>query len=140
MAAFTALVLKDLREVLASRFFIASLVGGFVALVVLGAAFGATIRFTQGGAQKFAVVVNGATELGGRYVQILKRFGGDVYGNFPERLLDAYGFMVVVPRNYSLPAVDEAYARCRGLFSLAPPLVLDARRLNWPLKWACPRG
>ena len=60
--------------------------GGFVALVVLGAAFGATIQFTQGGAQKFAVVVNGTAELGEKYVEILKRFGGDVYGNFTERL------------------------------------------------------
>lgn len=48
MAAFTALVLKDLREVLTSRFFIASLVGGFVALVAMGAIFGASVQVAEG--------------------------------------------------------------------------------------------
>lgn len=60
------------------------------------------------------MVVNGTTELGEKYVEILKRLGGDVYGNFTERLLDAYSFVVVVPRNFSLPATVEVYARYRG--------------------------
>ncbi|WP_258871827.1 ABC transporter permease [Pyrobaculum aerophilum] len=126
VAAFTAIVLKDLREVLTSRFFIASLAGGLVTLIALGAVFGTALQFEQGGTQKFAVVVNGTTELGEKYVEILKRLGGDVYGNFTERLLDAYSFVVVVPRNFSLPATVEVYARYRRLFSLAPPPVLDA--------------
>jgi ABC-2 type transport system permease protein len=37
MGVLSALVVKDLREILTSRYFLVSLVGGFVALVALGA-------------------------------------------------------------------------------------------------------
>jgi len=126
MGVLSALVVKDLREILTSRYFLVSLVGGFVALVALGAVLGASIRVTATGMQKFAVVVNGTTDLGMRFVEKLRLYGGELYSSFSPDLLRRYGYVVVVPQNFTFPARVEVYARYRGLVSVAPPYALDA--------------
>jgi ABC-2 type transport system permease protein len=126
MGVLSALVVKDLREILTSRYFLASLVGGFVALVALGAVLGASIRVTATGMQKFAVVVNGTTDLGMRFVEKLRLYGGELYSSFSPDLLRRYGYVVVVPQNFTFPARVEVYARYRGLVSVAPPSALNA--------------
>ncbi len=93
MGVLSALVVKDLREILTSRYFLVSLVGGFVALVALGAVLGASIRETATGMQKFAVVVNGTTDLGMRFVEKLRLYGGELYTSF-SRLIRAITFEV----------------------------------------------
>jgi ABC-2 type transport system permease protein len=120
------LVVKDLREILTSRYFLVSLVGGFVALVALGAVLGASIRVTATGMQKFAVVVNGTTDLGMRFVEKLRLYGGELYASFSPDLLRRYSYVVVVPQNFTFPARVEVYARYRGLVSVAPPSALNA--------------
>ena len=122
----SALVVKDLREILTSRYFLVSLVGGFVALVALGAVMGASIRETATGMQKFAVVVNSTTDLGMRFVEKLRLYGGELYSSFSPDLLKQYSYVVVVPRNFTFPARVEVYARYRGLMSVAPPSALNA--------------
>ena len=122
----SALVVKDLREILTSRYFLVSLVGGFVALVALGAVMGASIRETTTGMQKFAVVVNGTTDLGMRFVEKLRLYGGELYSSFSPDLLRRYSYVVVVPQNFTFPARVEVYARYRGLMSVAPPSALNA--------------
>jgi len=120
------LVVKDLREILTSRYFLVSLVGGFVALVALGAVLGASIRETATGMQKFAVVVNSTTDLGMRFVEKLRLYGGELYTSFSPDLLRQYSYVVVVPQNFTFPARVEVYARYRGLMSVAPPYALNA--------------
>jgi len=120
------LVVKDLREILTSRYFLVSLVGGFVALVALGAVMGASIRETVTGMQKFAVVVNGTTDLGMRFVEKLRLYGGELYTSFSPDLLRRYSYVVVVPQNFTFPARVEVYARYRGLMSVTPPSALNA--------------
>jgi ABC-2 type transport system permease protein len=120
------LVVKDLREILTSRYFLVSLVGGFVALVALGAVLGASIRETATGMQKFAVVVNGTTDLGMRFVEKLRLYGGELYTSFSPDLLRRYSYVVVVPQNFTFPARVEVYARYRGLVSVTPPSALNA--------------
>ena len=122
----SALVVKDLREILTSRYFLVSLVGGFVALVALGAVMGASIRETATGMQKFAVVVNSTTDLGMRFVEKLRLYGGELYSSFSPDLLRRYSYVVVVPQNFTFPARVEVYARYRGLMSVAPPSALNA--------------
>jgi len=122
----SALVVKDLREILTSRYFLVSLVGGFVALVALGAVMGASIRETATGMQKFAVVVNNTTDLGMRFVEKLRLYGGELYSSFSPDLLRRYSYVVVVPQNFTFPARVEVYARYRGLMSVAPPSALNA--------------
>ena len=122
----SALVVKDLREILTSRYFLVSLVGGFVALVALGAVLGASIRETATGMQKFAVVVNSTTDLGMRFVEKLRLYGGELYTSFSPDLLRRYSYVVVVPQNFTFPARVEVYARYRGLVSVAPPSALNA--------------
>ncbi|AFA40275.1 ABC-type Na+ efflux pump, permease component [Pyrobaculum oguniense TE7] len=131
MGAFTALVVKDLREILTSRYFLASLLGGFVILIALGAVMGASIETAQKATQSFAVVVGNTTELGQRYAELLRELGGVLYEKFSPDLLDSYGYAVVVPPNFTLPAKVEVYAKYRGLLSTAaPPFVeLAAQRL-----------
>jgi ABC-2 type transport system permease protein len=126
MGVLSALVVKDLREILTSRYFLVSLVGGFVALVALGAVLGASIRETATGMQKFAVVVNGTTDLGMRFVEKLRLYGGELYTSFSPDLLRRYSYVVVVPQNFTFPARVEVYARYRGLMSVAPPYALNA--------------
>jgi ABC-2 type transport system permease protein len=126
MGVLSALVVKDLREILTSRYFLVSLVGGFVALVALGAVLGASIRETATGMQKFAVVVNGTTDLGMRFVEKLRLYGGELYTSFSPDLLRRYSYVVVVPQNFTFPARVEVYARYRGLVSVTPPYALDA--------------
>lgn len=126
MGVLSALVVKDLREILTSRYFLVSLVGGFVALVALGAVLGASIRVTATGMQKFAVVVNGTTDLGMRFVEKLRLYGGELYASFSPDLLRRYSYVVVVPQNFTFPARVEVYARYRGLVSVAPPSALNA--------------
>jgi ABC-type Na+ efflux pump, permease component len=125
MGVLSALVVKDLQEILTSRYFLVSLVAGFAVLVALGAVMGASIRETVAGTQKFAVVVNDTTDLGMRFVEKLRRHGGEVYSSFSPDLLTRYNYVVVVPRNFTFPARVEVYARYRGLMSVAPPFVLD---------------
>lgn len=122
----SALVVKDLREILTSRYFLVSLVGGFVALVALGAVLGASIRETTTGMQKFAVVVNSTTDLGMRFVEKLRLYGGELYTSFSPDLLRRYSYVVVVPQNFTFPARVEVYARYRGLVSVTPPSALNA--------------
>lgn len=122
----SALVVKDLREILTSRYFLVSLVGGFVALVALGAVMGASIRETATGMQKFAVVVNSTTDLGMRFVEKLRLYGGELYASFSPDLLRRYSYVVVVPQNFTFPARVEVYARYRGLMSVTPPSALNA--------------
>jgi ABC-2 type transport system permease protein len=126
MGVLSALVVKDLREILTSRYFLVSLVGGFVALVALGAVLGASIRETATGMQKFAVVVNGTTDLGMRFVEKLRLYGGELYTSFSPDLLRRYSYVVVVPQNFTFPARVEVYVRYRGLMSVAPPSALNA--------------
>jgi|ADKH01.1.fsa_nt_gi ABC-2 type transporter. len=126
MGVLSALVVKDLREILTSRYFLVSLVGGFVALVALGAVMGASIRETATGMQKFAVVVNSTTDLGMRFVEKLRLYGGELYSSFSPDLLRRYSYVVVVPQNFTFPARVEVYARYRGLMSVAPPSALNA--------------
>jgi ABC-2 type transport system permease protein len=126
MGVLSALVVKDLREILTSRYFLVSLVGGFAVLVALGAVMGASIRETATGMQKFAVVVNSTTDLGMRFVEKLRLYGGELYTSFSPDLLRRYSYVVVVPQNFTFPARVEVYARYRGLVSVAPPYVLDA--------------
>jgi ABC-2 type transport system permease protein len=126
MGVLSTLVVKDLREILTSRYFLVSLVGGFVALVALGAVMGASIRETATGMQKFAVVVNSTTDLGMRFVEKLRLYGGELYSSFSPDLLKQYGYVVVVPRNFTFPARVEVYARYRGLMSVTPPSALNA--------------
>jgi len=126
MGVLSALVVKDLREILTSRYFLVSLVGGFVALVALGAVLGASIRVTATGMQKFAVVVNGTTDLGMRFVEKLRLYGGELYASFSPDLLRRYSYVVVVPQNFTFPARVEVYVRYRGLVSVAPPSALNA--------------
>jgi ABC-2 type transport system permease protein len=126
MGVLSALVVKDLREILTSRYFLVSLVGGFVALVALGAVLGASIRETATGMQKFAVVVNSTTDLGIRFVEKLRLYGGELYTSFSPDLLRRYSYVVVVPQNFTFPARVEVYARYRGLMSVAPPSALNA--------------
>jgi len=125
MGVLSALVVKDLQEILTSRYFLVSLVAGFAVLAALGAVMGASIRETVAGTQKFAVVVNGTTDLGMRFVEKLRRYGGEVYNSFSPDLLTRYSYVVVVPRNFTFPAQVEVYARYRGIVSAAPPPVLD---------------
>ncbi|WP_148683053.1 ABC transporter permease [Pyrobaculum ferrireducens] len=125
MGAFAALVLKDLGEVLSSRYFLASLVGGFAVLIAMGYAMGAVVKTAQATTQKLAVVVNGTTPLGERYAEILRAMGGEIYHSFSPDLLDRYGYVVVIPGNFSLPARLPVYIRYRGLMALAPPNVLQ---------------
>ena len=125
MGVLSALVVKDLQEILTSRYFLVSLVVGFAVLVALGAVMGASIRETVAGTQKFAIVVNDTTDLGMRFVEKLRRHGGEVYSSFSPDLLTRYNYVVVVPRNFTFPARVEVYARYRGLMSVAPPFVLD---------------
>jgi ABC-2 type transport system permease protein len=87
VGVLSALVVKDLREILTSRYFLVSLVEGFAALVALGAVMGASIRETVTGIQKFAVVVNGTTDLGMRFVEKLKLYGGELYSSFSPFIL-----------------------------------------------------
>jgi ABC-2 type transport system permease protein len=126
VGVLSALVVKDLREILTSRYFLVSLVGGFAVLVALGAVLGASIRETATGMQKFAVVVNGTTDLGMRFVEKLRLYGGELYSSFSPDLLRQYSYVVVVPQNFTFPARVEVYARYRGLVSVAPPYALDA--------------
>jgi ABC-2 type transport system permease protein len=126
MGVLSALVVKDLREILTSRYFLVSLVGGFVALVALGAVMGASIRETATGMQKFAVVVNSTTDLGMRFVEKLRLYGGELYASFSPDLLRRYSYVVVVPQNFTFPARVEVYARYRGLMSVTPPSALNA--------------
>lgn len=126
MGVLSALVVKDLREILTSRYFLVSLVGGFAVLVALGAVMGASIRETATGMQKFAVVVNGTTDLGMRFVEKLRLYGGELYTSFSPDLLRRYSYVVVVPQNFTFPARVEVYARYRGLVSVAPPSALNA--------------
>jgi len=126
MGVLPALVVKDLREILTSRYFLVSLVGGFAVLVALGAVMGASIRETATGMQKFAVVVNGTTDLGMRFVEKLRLYGGELYASFSPELLRRYSYVVVVPQNFTFPARVEVYARYRGLMSVAPPSALNA--------------
>jgi ABC-2 type transport system permease protein len=126
MGVLSALVVKDLREILTSRYFLVSLVGGFVALVALGAVLGASIRVTATGMQKFAVVVNSTTDLGMRFVEKLRLYGGELYTSFSPDLLRRYSYVVVVPQNFTFPARVEVYARYRGLVSVTPPSALNA--------------
>ena len=126
MGVLSALVVKDLREILTSRYFLVSLVGGFVALVALGAVMGASIRETASGMQKFAVVVNNTTDLGMRFVEKLRLYGGELYTSFSPDLLRRYSYVVVVPQNFTFPARVEVYARYRGLMSVTPPSALNA--------------
>jgi ABC-2 type transport system permease protein len=126
MGVLSALVVKDLREIFTSRYFLVSLVGGFAVLVALGAVLGASIRETATGMQKFAVVVNGTTDLGMRFVEKLRLYGGELYTSFSPDLLRQYSYVVVVPQNFTFPARVEVYARYRGLMSVAPPYALDA--------------
>ncbi|ACB39181.1 ABC transporter permease [Pyrobaculum neutrophilum] len=123
MGVLTALVVKDLREILASRYFILSLVGGFAALVFMGLLMGASIRGAAA-AQKFAVVANDTNELGRLYVEKLRELGGVVYGEFTPELLEKYSYVVVVPRNFTFPARLEVYRRYSGFPSLVAPAVL----------------
>jgi ABC-type Na+ efflux pump, permease component len=126
MGVLSALVVKDLREILTSRYFLVSLAGGFAVLVALGAVLGASIRETATGMQKFAVVLNGTTDLGMRFVEKLRLYGGELHASFSPDLLRMYGYVVVVPQNFTFPARVEVYVRYRGLVSVAPPYVLDA--------------
>ena len=126
MGVLSALVVKDLREILTSRYFLVSLVGGFAVLVALGAVLGASIRETATGMQKFAVVVNSTTDLGMRFVEKLRLYGGELYTSFSPDLLRQYSYVVVVPQNFTFPARVEVYARYRGLVSVAPPSALNA--------------
>jgi ABC-2 type transport system permease protein len=126
MGVLSALVVKDLREILTSRYFLVSLVGGFAVLVAFGAVLGTSIRETATGMQKFAVVVNGTTDLGMRFVEKLRLYGGELYSSFSPDLLRGYGYVVVVPQNFTFPARVEVYARYRGLVSVAPPSALNA--------------
>lgn len=126
MGVLSALVVKDLQEILTSRYFLVSLVGGFAVLVALGAVLGASIRETATGMQKFAVVVNGTTDLGMRFVEKLRLYGGELYTSFSPDLLRRYSYVVVVPQNFTFPARVEVYARYRGLVSVAPPSALNA--------------
>lgn len=125
MGAFTAIVTKDLKEILVSRFFVASLVGGLAALVILGVSLNMAVSSAKTPAGKFAVVVNKTTELGLKYSDLLKSLGGEIYDNFTPDLLDKYDFVVIVPENFSLPAEVEVYARYKGLLSLGVPPVLN---------------
>jgi ABC-2 type transport system permease protein len=126
MGVLSALVVKDLREILTSRYFLVSLVGGFAVLVALGAVLGASIRETATGMQKFAVVVNSTTDLGMRLVEKLRLYGGELYTSFSPDLLRRYSYVVVVPQNFTFPARVEVYARYRGPVSLTPPSALNA--------------
>jgi ABC-2 type transport system permease protein len=138
MGALAALVVKDIREVATSRYFLASLVAGFVVLVALGAAVGASFREAAAEMQKFAVVVNQTTRLGEVYVEELRRLGGDVYEAFSPDLLQRYIYVVVVPPNFTFPSRVEVYAKYRGLLSVAAPPAVEraaaeaARRMGLP--------
>lgn len=125
MGAVWAVVKKDLREVLSSPYFIASLIGGLIALIVLGAVMGESIRATKTSLEEFAIVVNNTTQLGWMFVEELSKRGGEVYREFSAELLERYGFVVFVPANFSFPAVVELAAKYRGVFILAPPPMLD---------------
>lgn len=124
-------MVKDLQEILTSRYFLASLLGGFVVLIALGAVMGASIETAQKATQSFAVVVGNTTELGQRYVELLRELGGVLYEKFSPDLLDRYSYAVVVPPNFTLPAKVEVYAKYRGLLSTATPLFVElaAQRL-----------
>ncbi|WP_245218342.1 ABC transporter permease [Pyrobaculum islandicum] len=123
MSVFITLVVKDMREILTSRYFLLSLLGGFVALVFVGVLMGVSIRGAAA-AQKFAVVVNETNDLGHRYVEKLKALGGVVYSEFTPALLEKYSYVVIVPRNFTFPARLEVYRRYGGFLSLAAPAVL----------------
>ncbi|MEM1598211.1 MAG: ABC transporter permease [Pyrobaculum sp.] len=121
-----AIVEKDLKEVLSSRYFIASLLGGFVLLIALGAVMGGSVKAAASSFAKFAVVVDNTTQLGWMFVDELARRGGVVYRGFSAELLDKYGFVVFVPANFSFPAVVELASKYRGVFAFSNLPAVDA--------------
>lgn len=67
MGVVEAIVVKDLREILASKYFLVSLLAGVAVLLAMGAIVGEAASTQTAWVAKFAVVGAPATEEGGSF-------------------------------------------------------------------------
>jgi len=120
-----AIVVKDLREILASKYFLVSLLAGVAVLLAMGAMVGEAASTQTAWVAKFAVVGAPATEEGRVFLEKLKQVGGVHYGEYAPHLLDMYSYVVVVPSNFTFPSSVEVLTKFRGLVSATPLPAVD---------------
>lgn len=129
MGVLGAIVVKDLKEILSSRYFLASLFGSLAVLLALGALMGAAAE-EAAPRIKFAVVGKAATTEGELFIKYLQMLGGDIYEVYTPDLLERYSYVVFVPSNFTFPASVDVVYKFRGLVTLASlPAVEHAARL-----------
>ncbi|MFN7105271.1 MAG: ABC transporter permease subunit [Pyrobaculum sp.] len=121
------LVVKDLKEIVTSKYFVATLLGGLTVFIVMGNVLNMGVGdFAT--PHRFAIVVNGTTELGEIFVKNLQKYGGVVYDNFTTGLLHGYSYVVLVPQNFSFPATVEVIHRYRGVIPPTSSTIEKATR------------